>query len=82
MSEKLKMFLSLNPEAAWPLFSQIAANDYKNVLELFLNCPEKQVRSCTSQLLLHTINVIISHHGLTLNSPVKKNVRTFVDRRY
>lgn len=76
------MFLSLNPEAAWPLFSQIACQDFKNVLELFLNCPEKQVRACTSQLLLHSINVIIAHHGLTLNSQVKKNVSHFSSHVY
>lgn len=67
LAEKLKQFLSLNPEAAWTLFDHFVCQDLKNVLELFLNCPEKQVRSATSQLILYTINVIISHYKLTLN---------------
>ena len=79
MSEKLIMFISLNPEAAYPLFKQIAVRDFNNLLELLLNCPEKQVRSCASQLLRHIVNVVISHHNLDLTKPVNNiNLKRFL----
>lgn len=63
----MKQFLSLNPESAWQLFDTVVNQDVKNVLELLLSCPEKQVRACTSQVILHAINVLISHYNLSLN---------------
>jgi len=72
LAEKLKQFLSLNPESAWQLFDTIVNQDIKNFLELLLNCPEKQVRACTSQVILHAINVMITHYNLTLDTTLLK----------
>ena len=64
-SVKLKDLLYLNPDCAFDLFKQLATD--KNLLELMLICPDRQVRSNTVGILLFLINIIISFNNLDLD---------------
>lgn len=64
----LNNLLSLVPEAAQPFFESLVIKDTKNFFALFLSCSERMVRYHTSQLVLHSINVMINHYGFTLDS--------------
>lgn len=63
----LKKLLSLVPESATYFFETIVWKDIKNILDLMINCPEKQIRYHTSQLALHSINVILSQYKFELD---------------
>jgi len=63
----MKNLLSLAPEAASHFFDNIVCKNLPGTLELFINCPDKQVRQCTTQVILHSINIMISYHDFTLN---------------
>jgi len=43
-----------------------------STFELIFNCPDKQVRQCISNILLHTINICISYFDLDLSSDEKE----------
>jgi len=50
-----------------------------------MNCPEKQVRQSTTQIVLHSINIMIAHHGFTLSverlkeKSVKYNIKILIN---
>jgi len=67
LSVILKNLLSLAPEAASGFFETIIWSNLPYVMEIFISCPEKQIRHCLTQVVLHAINVMISYHGFTLS---------------
>ena len=67
LTSLFKKFLSLTPEAAFTFFDTLVLKDPKRPLDILLNCPDRNVRECVSQILLHFVNVIISYHELSLD---------------
>lgn len=64
----LRNLLSVVPEAAYPFFESLVIKDTKNFFALFLTSSDKMVRYHISQLVLHSINVMISYYNFTLDS--------------
>ena len=73
LTSLFKKLLSLTPEAAFDFFDTLVLKDPKKPLDILLNCPDRHVRECVSQILLHFLNVIISHHELSLDLYKLKN---------
>ena len=67
LTSLLKRLLSITPEAAFNFFDAVVLKDPKRSLDILLNCPDRHVRECVSQILLHLVNVIISYHQLSLD---------------
>jgi hypothetical protein len=82
LAATLRKLLSLVPDAATYFFDKIVCKGISNVLELMINSPEKHVRYHTSQLILHSINVMIAQYKFELDiNKIKatevKTLRTF-----
>lgn len=77
ISTQLKTLLSLVPSFAFQFFLSFFVENYKSLIDLVLVCPDKLVRSWTVNILLHTINLLISYHGLSLN----QNDEDFVNKK-
>lgn len=67
LTEQLIAMVSLVPETAHMLFDSLVCKNVPSALELFVSCPDKQVRQCTTRIILHIINVLISKNGFTLD---------------
>lgn len=67
LANRLKTLLSLVPDQAHVFFDHFVCKDAKNSLELLLNCPDRQVRYYSSQVILHSINVMIEYYGFKLD---------------
>ena len=63
----MKHLMSIVPEAANEFFEKIVLKDIKYIIELILTCPDRTVRYNVGSVILHSINVIISFHGLDLS---------------
>jgi hypothetical protein len=69
----------LAPECGYGLLEKSILRDPKNTYDLWLNCPEKNVRIQSTQIILHLINTMINHYNLELNEEKLKATEAIFD---
>ena len=69
---QLKNFLSLTPTYVFSFFNTFIVENFKNIIDLLLLCPDKVVRSVVETIIAHSVNILISFYDLPLDLEPEK----------
>jgi len=79
LAATVRNLMSYVPTSAVAFFDKFVIKDFKSFLELTLACPNKQVRYCVSQIVLHAINVMIAHYKLDMDLTKHKELESTIE---